>query len=163
MRALALALALAVSGCSRPDPPQLTPEQAQVKSLTPAGIDLLVRLEAYNPNSVDLSALSVKARVKLDGRMDLGSVKVATPLSLPAGKRTKLDVPLSVRWNDLPSVVVLATSNRSVPYEINGTVELGGDVLSVNVPFRMEGTISHDEMVRATVKSLPKISIPGMP
>lgn len=132
-------------------------------SLTPAGIDLLVRLEAYNANSVDLSALSVKARVKLDGRMDLGAVKVATPLNLPAGKRTKLDVPLSVKWNDLPSVVVLATSNRSVPYEINGTVELGGDVLSVNVPFRMGGTLSHDEMVRATVKSLPMISIPGMP
>jgi LEA14-like dessication related protein len=162
MRALVLALALAVSGCSRPEPPTLTPEQARVTSINPAGIDLSVRLEAYNPNSVDLSARKVVARVKLDGRIDLGTVKVPTALKLPAQRRTKLDVPLSVKWSDLSLVIGLATSNRSVPYEIDGTVELGGDALSVDVPFRIGGTISHDELVRATANSLPKISIPGL-
>lgn len=165
MRALVLALvlALAVLSCSRPDPPTLTPEQARVTSITPAGIDLMVRLEAYNPNSVDLSARKVVARVKLDGRIDLGTVKVPTALKLPAQRRTKLDVPLSVKWSDLSLVMGLATSNRSVPYEVDGTVELGGDTLSVDVPFRIGGTLTHEELVRATVKSLPKIAIPGLP
>jgi LEA14-like dessication related protein len=163
MRALVLALAVALAGCSQPEPPKLTPEQAKVTSISPAGIALNVRLEAYNPNSVDLSARKVVARVKLDGRIDLGTVKVPTALNLPAQRRTKLDVPLSLKWSDLSFVIALATSNRSVPYEVDGTVELGGDAFSVDVPFRMGGTISHDELVRATANSLPKISIPGIP
>ena len=165
MRALSLALALALTatGCSRPDPPKLTPLQARVTSITPSAIDFNVQIEAENPNAVDLSARKVVAQVKLDGKIDLGAVKVSTALNLPAHKRTKLDVPLSVKWKDVSSIVALATSNRSVPYEVLGTVELGGDTLSLDVPFRIGGTISHDELVRATVKSLPKIPLPGMP
>jgi LEA14-like dessication related protein len=161
MRALLLAAALTACGCSRPDPPTLRPEQAKVTSVTPAGIDLLVRLEAENPNSIELSARSVKARVMLDGKFDLGTVKVASPIKLPAHKRTKLDVPLSVKWRDLSGVIALVTSNRSVPYEVDGTVELGGDALSLDVPFRIGGTVSHDELVRATANGLPKISLPA--
>ena len=82
-------------------------------------------------------------------------------VSLPAQKRTRIDVPLSVKWTDLSGLLVLAASNRGVPYELDGTVELGGESLSVDVPFKMGGTIPHDELVKATIKSLPKI--PGLP
>lgn len=161
MRALILAAVVAVLGCSHPEPPTLKPEQAKVTSISPDGLDLQVRLEAYNPNSVDLSARSVKAKLTLDGKYHVGDVKVPTKVKLPAGKRTLLDVPLSVKWSDLSALISLGTSNRGVPYELDGTVELGGDALSVDVPFKLGGTITHEELVRATMKSLPKF--PGMP
>lgn len=163
MRALILAAALALAGCSRPEPPTLTPQQAKVTSISPDGLGIQVALEAYNPNSVELAARSMKAKVTLDGKYHVGDVKVATPVKLPAEKRTKLDVPLSFKWTDLSGLVALAAGNKGVPYEVDGTVELGGDSLSVDVPFKMTGTISHDDMVKATLKSLPKIPIPGMP
>jgi LEA14-like dessication related protein len=158
---LAFAVAVAALGCSRPDPPTLTPEQAKVTRISPDGLDMEVRLEAYNPNSVDLSARSLKAKVTLDGKYHVGDVKSAAKVVLPAHKRTKLEVPLSVKWTDLSGLISLAASNRAVPYELDGTVEVGGDALSLDVPFKLRGMITHDELVRATMNSLPKI--PGLP
>ena len=161
MRRLLLAFAITVLGCSRPDPPTLTPEQAKVTRISPEGLEVEVRLEAYNPNSIDLSARSLKAKVTLDGKYHVGDVKAATTVKLPAHQKTTLDIPLSVKWTDLSGLISLAASNRAVPYELDGTVELGGDALSLDVPFKMGGTILHDDLVRATIKSLPKI--PGLP
>jgi LEA14-like dessication related protein len=165
MRSLlrAAALALALAACSRPEPPTLTPELATVTRVTPAGIDLQVRLDAYNPNGIEISARSVKANVMLDGKYDVGTVTVPMPLSLPAKKRTRLDVPLSVKWRDLTGLAALAASNRGVPYQLDGSVSLGGDTLNVDVPFRMGGTITHEQLVQAVTNSLPKLPIPGLP
>src|SRR5689334_18078330 len=93
MRRLLPAFAFACSlalGCSRPDPPTLTPEQATVTHISPDGLDVDVKLEAYNPNSIDLSARSVKAKVTLDGKYHVGDVKTAAGVKLPAHKRTQL-------------------------------------------------------------------------
>jgi LEA14-like dessication related protein len=162
MRSPLLAAALALAACSRPEPPTLTPVRATVTAVTAAGIDLRVRLDAYNPNGIDLSTRTVKANVMLDGKYDVGSVTVPTPLKLPAKKRTQLDVPLSVKWHDLTGIASLAASNRGVPYQLDGTVALGGDTLNVDVPFRMDGTITHEQIVQAVNNSLPKLQLPGV-
>jgi LEA14-like dessication related protein len=158
---LALAAALSVASCSRPDPPKLTPEQASITSITPSGIGLSLTLDAYNPNSIALSTQSVKAKVTFDGKYNAGDVNVATPLSLPAGKHTKLEIPLTVKWNDLAGLIALGASNRDVPYQVEGTLTLGGDTLNVDVPFRISGIMTHAEIKRATLSSLP--SLPGLP
>ena len=155
-----LAAAVALTACSRPEPPTLTPELAKVTAISAAGIDLQVRLEAYNPNSVELSARSMKANVKLNGKYDVGTVTVPTPLALPPKKRTKMDVPLSVKWRDLSGIAALAANQAGVPYEVDGTVSLGGDTLNVDVPFHMGGTVTRDQLMRVVASSLPQI--PGL-
>jgi LEA14-like dessication related protein len=162
MRALIVAAALAACGCSRPEPPALTPEQAQVTSIGPSGVDLAVTLEAQNPNSIDIATRSVTAKITLDGKFDLGTVKVATPLTLPAHKRTKLIVPLAVKWNDLSGLVSLAMQSRAVPYAVDGSVTLGVEALSFNVPFHIGGAVTHAELVQATARSLPALGLPGL-
>jgi LEA14-like dessication related protein len=154
------ALALATA-CSRPEPPTLTPRSAKITALTAAGLDLMTELDAENPNDIALSAQSMTAKITLDGRYDVGTVKVATPLAIPAHKTEHLSVPLSVRWTDVTVVATLAAQNRSIPYAIDGTVALGGDSLHVDVPFHMTGSVTHAEIVAAAVSSLPKI--PGLP
>jgi len=151
---------LALAGCAKPDPPKLTPERAKVTSVTATGIGFELELDAYNPNAVTLSTRKVDAKVTLDGKYDMGKVTVATPLELPAKKHTKLTVPVSTKWSDLSSVAALAASNRTVPYRVDGTVQLGGDTLNVDVPFHMDGTVTHEQLVQATLNSLPKI--PGL-
>ena len=158
MRLLAVALslvALVVVGCSKPDPPVLTPQSAKVTGVTFAGVSLELRLEAFNPNSSELSARSVTGKVVLDGRVDLGTAKVASAIRLPAGARTTLDVPLALTWTDVSALAVLASSNRAIPYTIDGTVTVGGERLNVDLPFHMDGSITHEEMVQATSRSLP--------
>lgn len=159
--ALLAALALSLAACARPDPPELTPISASLTGISAASMDVEVKLDAHNPNRIDLSARTVTAKLTLDGKVDVGTFKVATPFKLPAQKTTRLDVPLSAKWRELASVAALALENRPIPYDIDGTVEMGGDTFHVDVPFHVKGTLTHDQLVKVAIGSLPKI--PGLP
>jgi LEA14-like dessication related protein len=165
--AAALVLPLAASACKKPEPPTLTPEQGKITSLSTEGIGLTARFDAYNPNDLELAAKAVQAHVVLDGKVDLGTLRVPTGVRLPAKKHTTIDVPLSVKWSDLGALARLALEPRAIPFTIDGSVELGGDSFSVNVPYTIKGTITHEQLVSAARSSLPKIpglpQIPGLP
>lgn len=162
MRSLLLAAALSLVACSRPEPPTLKPEVAAVTAVTAQGIDLRVQIQAYNPNSIDLTTRSMKATVLLDGKIDVGTVTVPTPLKLPAKKWTRIDAPLSVKWQDLTSIAALAAQSRGVPYQVNGTVAIGGETLNVDVSFRLTGTITQEQLVTVIGNSLPGLPLPGL-
>jgi LEA14-like dessication related protein len=151
---------LLLAGCSRPKPPTITPEKAEVTAIGPGGVELLVKLGIDNPNRVALSARSVTGRVVLDGKHDLGTVTVPHAFQLPSGQRSHLTVPLALAWKDLPALLALAATNRNIPYDVHGSVSLGGDVLNADIPFRLTGALTHDELVRATVNSLPRLPFP---
>jgi LEA14-like dessication related protein len=160
MRSLIFAAALTLAACSRPEPPTLTPERATVTAVTPAGLDLQVRFDAHNPNGFEIAARSVKADVKLDGKFDVGTVTVPVALRLPPRKHTPLEVPLSVKWRDVAGLALLAAGRRGIPYEVAGTVAIGGEKLNVDVPFRLTGTITQEQLIQALGNSLPMI--PGL-
>src|SRR5262249_25974506 len=156
---LPAACAAALFGCARPEPPRITPEKATVTNVSAAGIDLRVRLDAYNPNSIGLSAKSVEATVTPDHSVQVGTVQVSHPMKLPAGKHVDIDVPLSIQWSNVTGVARLAQSNRSVTYDVDGTVELG-DSLSVAVPFKLQGVVTHEQLVQAALSSIPGFGKP---
>ncbi|AUX29887.1 MULTISPECIES: LEA type 2 family protein [Sorangium] len=162
MRSLLLAAAVSLVACSRPEPPTLKPEVAAVTAVTAQGIDLRVQIQAYNPNSVDLSTRSLKATVLLDGKIDVGTVTVPTPLKLRSKQWTRIDAPLSVKWQDLTSIAALAAQGRGVPYQVNGTVAIGGETLNVDVPFRLAGTLTQEQLVTVIGNSLPGLPLPGL-
>ncbi len=156
-----LAASIFAAACSKPEPPVLTPEQGRITSVSTDGIGMTARFDAYNPNSIDLSARTVGAHVVLDGNVDLGTVHVPSGVKLPAKKHSTLDVPLSLKWADLGSIARLAMQSRAIPYSIEGDVELGGESFSVHVPYTIKGTITHEQLAAAARSSLPKI--PGLP
>ncbi|MDC0682979.1 LEA type 2 family protein [Sorangium atrum] len=162
VRSPLLAAAITLIACSRPEPPTLKPELAAVTAVTAQGIDLRVQIQAYNPNSIDLSTRSMKASVLLDGKYDVGTVTALTPLDLPAKKWTRIEAPLSVKWKDLTSIAALAAQSRGIPYQVSGTVAIGGETLNVDVPFRLAGTITHEQLVTAIGNSLPGLPLPGL-
>jgi hypothetical protein len=47
-----------------------------------------------------------------------------------------------------------------VPYVVEGTVNVGGESINVNLPFSISGTITREQAVNAALKSLP--AIPGL-
>jgi hypothetical protein len=156
---LLIALVGAVGlGCSKPAPPTLTPQRATLAQITPLGLDLSVELSAMNPNASDLAAQSVTAHVVVDNRIDLGTLTLPQAVTLPAGKATALDVPLSVKWNDLAALAQLGAENRSVPFSVDGTLKMGGTLLDLTVPFHIDGTATHEQIVRAAMSSLPGLT-----
>jgi LEA14-like dessication related protein len=156
MRVLVSFIALLAVSCSRPSPPTLTPQRAEVTAVGTAGISLLVQMAADNPNRFGLSARQVTAEVTLDGRHKLGAVTLPEAIDLPAKKSTRIDVPLSVAWNDLPSVIALAATGRSIPYAVDGTVSIGGDVIHVELPYHLTGEITREQLRAALINSVPK-------
>jgi LEA14-like dessication related protein len=156
---LLFAVLLAAAACSTPDPPKLIPESATVTAVSPQGLDLRVQLSALNPNKVDLSVRSFALKLSLDG-VDAGTTTVDHPVTLPAGQTTKLDVPVTLNWSAATSVAGLAAQGRDVPYALDGSVGLGGDLVHVAIPFHMTGTLKRDDLVKAALQSLPKLPLP---
>jgi LEA14-like dessication related protein len=158
---LLLAVCALLLGCAKPRPPTITPDTATVTSISPAGLGLRATLNVDNPNDFALSTQGVSATLTLGGKVKLGPINKPHGVSLPGGQTTKVDVDLSVTWNQAAALAALATAGPTIPFEVAGTVKVGGKSLNVELPFRMQGTVSRTELLAAELKGLP--SIPGFP
>ncbi|NUP09315.1 MAG: LEA type 2 family protein [Polyangiaceae bacterium] len=146
-----------LAACSKPEPPTITPEGAVVKAVTPAGLDVEMTIDAYNPNKVPLMARSVKAKVMLGKSIDLGEVTVPTKIEVPAGKHEKIVAPMSLKWTDAAAVGMLALQHDTVPFTIEGTASVGIDELNFDVPFETDGTLTRQQLMEMAPKSLPQL------
>jgi len=167
MRTFALTAFIAVaalqsSGCSKPEPPQITVKDAKVTEVDLGGLTVAVNADAYNPNKIPLTIQSVTGTVRVDGKYDLGSVTVSKAMSLPAGAHTPVSVPLAMKWQNVTTMTALATSTQSIPYTVTGTVAVGGEQLSLELPFQVQGTLTREQITQAVVRSLPA-GLPGFP
>ena len=144
------------AGCSKPAPPTLTPQSVAVTGVDPTGLALTVTISATNPNSADLSVSDVSSHVVVD-KHDIGTVTVPQSMTLPAGKTTRIDVPVKVSWSDMSLLAQLAVGTAPVPYSVDGTLNLGGSLLHVGVPFHLDGSIPHQQIVGAISHSLPML------
>ena len=151
---------VALAGCTKPLPPQLTPQQAKVTAVDATGFDMTVKMDAFNPNAFELAVQSVVAHVIVDGNQDLGTVTASKPIALAANAHTAIDVPMNVKWKNATSFATIATSRRPVPYTIDGTATVGGNRLNVDIPFKLQGTITAEQLQQAGLKSLQ--GIPGL-
>jgi LEA14-like dessication related protein len=150
-----IAIALVLVACSRPKPPTITPEKASVTAVGPSGIEMNVELGVDNPNAVDLSARSVTAKVVLDGKYPMSPVTVPHAFTLKAGARSHLAVPMALKWEEVSTLLALAGSNRDIPYELDGSVNVGGDNLNLDVPFHLRDVLTREQLVQTTLNSLP--------
>lgn len=160
-RPLLAAAVLALAACSKPEPPTVTPLSGRVSAISTTGITVEAKLEGYNPNDFDLGVKSFNATVVLDNTYNIGKVSSSHTIKLPAHKRTKFDVPISLKWNDVGALAPLAMSNKDVPFEATGTVKVSADSIDVELPFKVTGIVTHQQIVQAVGKSIPKI--PGLP
>jgi LEA14-like dessication related protein len=160
-RPLLFAAALALGACSKPEPPTVRPISGKLVSISPTGMTVEAKLEATNPNDFELSVKSFTATVTLDHAHNIGTVTSPHAVTLPAKKKKQIDVPITLKWNDVAALAPLALSNRDVPWEAEGTVKIGADVMDVELPFKVSGVVTHAQLSQAVGKSLPKL--PGLP
>jgi hypothetical protein len=155
LRAVLLALSALAAACSKPSPPTLAPEKVSVDRVDMTGLALDISMSATNPNAVDLAASAISSHVVVDSTHDVGTVTLPKAIALPAGKTTRLDVPLALTWSDLGTLAQLALRTGAVPYSVDGTLEMGGTLLHVGVPFHFDGTITHAQIIGAVMNSVP--------
>jgi LEA14-like dessication related protein len=133
----------------KPEAPDVTAEKADLTRISPAGLELLVELGAYNPNSIDLEARSVTARVVVDARHDLGTVEIPQEVDLPSKQKIRISVPAAVDWKDVSIVAALVALKRNIPYDIDGEVKIGVELFKVTAPFHVTGIITEEKMREA--------------
>jgi len=162
--ALALLVCFALTGCEKPKPPTLEPESAVVKSVTPAGLELELTVDAYNPNSIPLIARKLKARVKIDGKVDLGEVEVPTKVNIKAKSHEKIVAPVSLAWGDAASIAMMALSKETVPFTVEGTASVGTDDINFDIPFETSGSLTRKQLMELGAKNLPQLpQLPPLP
>lgn len=154
---------MGLSACSKPQPPTIVPKEARVAAISPAGIDLVLKVEATNPNSMTLSAQSFTGKAKLDGKWDLATVTISKPVVLPPREPTMIEVPLTMPWQDANALIAMSTAQKPVPYVVDGTVKVGGESLNIDIPYSVSGTISREQIAAAAMKSIPALTIPLHP
>ena len=49
----------------------------------------------------------------------------------------------------------LAQTTGDVPFVVDGTVTIGGSLLSVGVPYHLDGTVTHAQLVSTALRSIP--------
>jgi hypothetical protein len=115
MRVVLVVVAALAVACSKPAPPTLVPKKVVATRIDLSGITLDIVVDATNPNSADLSASGISSHLVVDKTHDVGTVTVPGAITLPAGKTTKVEVPVSLRWSDVGLLAQLAASTGSVP------------------------------------------------
>lgn len=151
---------MSMSACSKPEPPTLVPKEVRVTAVGVTGVDVLLKLEATNPNRITLSAEAFTGKARLDGKWELGSVTITKPVVLPPKAATTIDVPMALPWADVKTLAALASATGPVPFTIDGTVTVGGEHLAVNLPYSVSGTITREQVIGAALNALP--TIPGL-
>jgi LEA14-like dessication related protein len=161
VRSLALVAAFGLLACSKPEPPTVRPVSGRFVGINQNGLDVEAKLEATNPNDFEIKVKSFTADVTLDHQIKVGSVTSASTITLPAKQKKVIDVPISVKWEDVSALVPLGLSNRNVAWEAEGKVSLTASGLDVSLPFKVDGVLSHQQIMAAVGRSIPRI--PGMP
>ncbi len=166
MRAFCLVLLamllFSIFGCNAtPAPPTLTPKQVTFTGFTADGVEFTVEVFATNPNAFPLTVRNVTGSAKLDGKYDLGSVSTIAKLEIPANGTTTISSPLSLKWNDMGALGLLGASNRPIPFQVAGKVSVGSEKLNVDVPYKIDGMITHDQIMQGVARALPGLQ--GLP
>ncbi len=154
---LLIALALAFVACSKPKPPTLVPKAVQVVGVDPQGLTVEMTVEMTNPNGFSVSVQSVKARVVLADGSDLGEVNIVQAITLPPSTPTLVRVPMTARWSGVNALGAQALSGKDLPFTVTGTVGIGGEKLSVDVPYSVSGVVTQEQLKRAAINSLGKL------
>jgi LEA14-like dessication related protein len=147
-----------VMGASRIQPPTIATQTATVTSLDTDAMKLSLSLTVMNPNARDLPVDNVAVDVEVHGLalgegFSSGMLKLPqTGVTLAAGKRTSIVVPVTLEWKDGTAFMQLGATQGPAPFTAEGNIELAGPP-QIFVPFHVEGTIAH-EQVQASQRKL---------
>ena len=140
---------LALSSCSKPQPPTITPKSAQVLAVGASGVQLAVSFDVANPNRFPLVVHAVDGTFALGAGegAELGKAHAEPSASIPANGSSTVTSEVSVSWTNLSALTPFLLSPAAVPYRFKGNAALGGESLNVSVPFTLTGELSRAQLL----------------
>jgi LEA14-like dessication related protein len=151
---------LLLAGCSKPEPPTLTPRSARIVAISPTSVTLALELDVRNPNPFPLVFREVSGSLELGNGVELGRGRSVTNGSVPAKGSSVIPAELSVNWTNIAVLAPLAASPDPVPYSLRGVATIGGEKLNVDLPFVVKGVLTREQVLQAGLRGLGSVPLP---
>jgi len=153
--AVCAALTLSAA-CAKPKPPTITPKSAQVLAVSGTGLSLAVAFDVENPNRFPLIVHAVDGRFSLGAGagVELGKAHAEPASSIPAAGNGTVTSQIAIAWTNLAALTPFLLSPAAVPYRFDGNATLGGQNLSVNLPFTLNGELTRAQLINAGLSGL---------
>jgi len=103
-------------------------------------MNLLLGLEAQNPNRFDLTLRSFEYTVYL-AHEEIAKGRLEQAFLLPASSTTRIEVPVAAEFKDLGASLKAVITGGDLPYKIEGKAEVRALFTSIHFPFSKEGRI----------------------
>ena len=148
---LALAIVLA-SGCAAlgaaartvVEPPRVDFDTLSLEALDLEGITLGLNWNVDNPNRFPFRLSKLGWALELDGRHAARGDTVKS-IDVPAAGKAAVEIPVRLRWADLPGLLQIATRRSELPFKVSGVAAVGSRFGDIDVPFSREGRLTLPE------------------
>ena len=154
MRRLAWAVGFIALACSKPEPPKVEAHSVRVSQVTLAGVTVRAELDVTNPNSFPLIVRTLGGKLLVGPGIEVGGGKLESGAHVPAHGTERVVGDMTLPWSNFAGFAPLAASGKPVPYVFEGTANVGGESLNLDLPFRVTGEITREQMVAAGLRGL---------
>jgi LEA14-like dessication related protein len=143
--------------------PRLTYESFSPEELDLEGITLKLRWRIDNPNAVGLKLATVDYRLDVENsQVVTGSSQ--TGLSIPARGSAPLELPVRVRYADIPNFLSSLVHKEQLGFQLQGNAGVATPLGVMGLPFSYSGQIPTPRMpgIALTGVSLHGLSLDGI-
>ena len=130
-----LCVALMCAGCATPE---ANVKSADLRSLSMQELDVGLTLDLYNPNEYSIPVEGIDWRLSLFDN-PVANGRANPDARIPAGGRTDVDVPITLRLSDLADTAQQLIRASQIPYLLSGRVHFQVPTGTVSVDFRRDG------------------------
>ncbi|MCU0692629.1 MAG: LEA type 2 family protein [Polyangiaceae bacterium] len=154
-------LAFAFVACSKPQPPTLQAQGAEVIDTDATGVIVRVSCVAHNPNAVALPVKSVTGSLTFE-QQAVPDVVASSSATLAAKADTQVTFDVKAPWPSAAGTAGLARAGESVNYTVAGTAEFGAEG-QLKAPFTYAGQFDRKLLLLGALRhiGLPK-NLPGL-
>ena len=122
------------------DPPKLEYVSWSAEALDADGVTIALHYRLTNPNAQGFRLSRVGWALDLEGKPAVKG-DMSSGITVPAKGTAPLDVPVRLRWRDVPDLVQTVATKRDVAFLVKGSVAVATPLGDVDVPFSRDGRI----------------------
>ncbi|WP_428243613.1 LEA type 2 family protein [Gynuella sp.] len=144
--------------------PKASVTSASVKSLSLDQATVLVDVVLTNPNPFTLHAVGFDMNMAIDGHRLAAVSQPDSKLAIPANGRNKMQLPVTLRYQDVIAAVGSIANENALNYALDGTVFVDVPVLgNLGLPLKFTGSLPVPRLPQITLKdiSLESINLSG--
>lgn len=149
LAAASLASAALLPGCAAlgaaakavVEPPRVTFETLSLEALDLDGFTLGLHWNVDNPNRFPFRLARLGWALELDGRAAARGDQTKG-IDIPAAGAATVEIPVRLRWAELPGLLQLALVRDEMPFKVSGVAAVGSSFGDIDVPFSREGKLA---------------------